>query len=675
MEIQQGTSSAGGTNYRRDALASLVVFLVALPLCMAIALASGAPVASGLITGIIGGLVVGLIAGAPLQVSGPAAGLTVIVGEIIREHGLTAMGVIVMIAGALQLVAGLARLGQWFRAVSPAVIHGMLAGIGVLIVASQIHILIDDRPRENGLKNVLAIPHAIHKGASLPTWERADRRLARIAMIKRFGALHEKQFEIEAHTTRLVSQHARPAELAREGDLLTAFIEPQTRVAENLAELRKQLVSSPLLDEAAPRSAPLRAALADAELKVAAALADLKARRPLEVPESQEAASRAIAGVLASLKSHAWAAKIGLLSIAIIVLWQWLAPKRLRLIPGPLLAVAATTALAYAFSLPVLYVETPQNLLDGLNFPVLHIFQDVKLWDLLLAGFTIAAVASAETLLCASAVDRMHSGPRTQYDRELAAQGIGNMLCGLFGALPMTGVIVRSAANVHAGATSRWSAVLHGLWILLFVVFLGGLLRMIPICALAGILIHIGLRLIDYKALIHLWKTSRSEALIFVTTMVVIAAEDLLTGVITGVVLSALKLLVSFSNLDVQLKAAGGAPGHERITLKISGAATFLRLPVLAAKLDEVPTGAHLHVDFEHLDYIDHACLELLMSWARQHETTGGQLFIDWGQLHARFRAGSKSADKNNGLKRKDDAAASDKPAAPVGASAENTAL
>src|SRR4029079_17039394 len=128
----------------RDGLASLVVFLVALPLCMGIAIASGAPVAAGLVTGIIGGIVVGILGGAPLQVSGPAAGLTVVCAEVAGEHGLPALGVVVALAGVIQLVAGWCKLGQWFRAVSPAVVHGMLAGIGVLILSSQLHVLVDD---------------------------------------------------------------------------------------------------------------------------------------------------------------------------------------------------------------------------------------------------------------------------------------------------------------------------------------------------------------------------------------------------------------------------------------------------------------------------------------------------------------------------------------------------
>src|SRR5262245_29212079 len=131
------------SKYTHDILASVVVFLVALPLCMGISIASGVPPALGLVTGIIGGVVVGFLSGSPLQVSGPAAGLAVLVWELVREHGLETLGPILMVAGLLQLAAGQFRVGQWFRAMSPAVIHGMLAGIGVLIFASQFHVMLD----------------------------------------------------------------------------------------------------------------------------------------------------------------------------------------------------------------------------------------------------------------------------------------------------------------------------------------------------------------------------------------------------------------------------------------------------------------------------------------------------------------------------------------------------
>ena len=151
--------------FASDLLASIVVFLVALPLCMGIAIASGVPPALGLISGILGGLVVGFLAGCPLQVSGPAAGLAVMVYEMIQAHGIAMLGPLVLMAGLIQLVAGLLKAGQLFRAISPSVIYGMLAGIGVLIFGSQFHVMVDDKPKGNGLQNLMSIPDAIYKGA------------------------------------------------------------------------------------------------------------------------------------------------------------------------------------------------------------------------------------------------------------------------------------------------------------------------------------------------------------------------------------------------------------------------------------------------------------------------------------------------------------------------------
>ncbi|MEG8176516.1 SulP family inorganic anion transporter, partial [Xanthomonas hortorum pv. gardneri] len=152
--------------FGRDLLASVVVFLVALPLCMGIAIASGMPPAAGLITGIIGGLVVGFVAGSPLQVSGPAAGLAVLVFELVREHGIAALGPVILLAGAIQLVAGLCRAGVWFRMTSPAVVAGMLSGIGILIVASQAHVLMDAAPKARGLENFAALPAVLWQAIS-----------------------------------------------------------------------------------------------------------------------------------------------------------------------------------------------------------------------------------------------------------------------------------------------------------------------------------------------------------------------------------------------------------------------------------------------------------------------------------------------------------------------------
>jgi MFS superfamily sulfate permease-like transporter len=492
------------SSLRQDFLASVVVFLVALPLCMGIAIASGAPPAAGLITGIIGGLVVGTLAGSPLQVSGPAAGLAVVVFEIIQRQGPGMLSIIVLVAGGIQLTAGLLKLGQWFRAVSPAVIHGMLAGIGVLIFASQFHVMLDDAPRSSGIANLMAIPQSFSKAV---------------------------------------------------------------------------------------------------------------------VPDQAT--------------THQQAALVGLLTIGIIIAWKAFIPKKIQVIPAALVAVVVATAATAVLALPIRQVEVQANIFSAIQFPSLSSFAGLLDGQILVAALGVAFVASAETLLCATAVDKMHTGPRTQYDRELSAQGVGNMLCGLAGALPMTGVIVRSAANVEAGARTRASAIMHGMWLLLFVAALPWVLQMIPTACLAALLVFTGYKLVDLKALRELRTFGRSEVAIYLVTLIMIVASDLLTGVLVGIAVSAAKLLYNFSHLDIETKAE---PQTKATIMYLRGTATFIRLPKLAACLDEVPPDAELHVHFEQLNYIDHACLDLLLNWEKQHETTGGKLLIDWDMLTACFR-------------------------------------
>jgi MFS superfamily sulfate permease-like transporter len=399
-----------------------------------------------------------------------------------------------------------------------------------------------------------------------------------------------------------------------------------------------ELLRSAIHDDNPQRKAALAVAISHANAQVESATKDLELAHGDNVRASQDAAAAAIAQVLPQLKSHDWAAKVGLLTILAVILWNLVPIKAVRTIPASLVAVVLATAACAVLALPVLYVEIPPRLADAISPPTLTVFKDVSIMELVKVAFMMALIASAETLLCASAVDKMHSGPRTKYDQELMAQGVGNTICGLLGALPMTGVIVGSAANVQAGANTQWSAFFHGVWLLVFVVALGDILRMIPIACLAGILVYTGYKLIDYRTLLRLWKEDRAEALIFLVTVGLIVGEDLLTGVVAGFVLSAIKLLVMFSHLQAQLTLE---EREEKAKLELVGAATFLRLPVLAAKLEQVPPGAELHVELGRLDYIDHACLELLMSWAEQHKNTGGRLVVDWGQLHARVRSTS----------------------------------
>jgi len=619
---------------KKDLLASVVVFLVALPLCMGIAIASGVPVAAGLVTGIVGGLVLGWIAGCPLQVSGPAAGLTVIVVDLVQRLGLEMLGLAVLLAGLMQVLAGSLRLGQWFRAVSPAVIKGMLAGIGFLILGSQFHVMIDDKPRGNGAENLAAIPESLAKSVSLPEWSSNSARRARIRALHEVGELHRRQVGLQERLAEFAPHETEPALDAPTPDIPQPIWESltgqQAAITNQLEDLFQRL------DELGePGSSNDRVARARSEAEIALdesrnALAGLQSADFTAAHEAQREAVASFESLIGALKNHHLAAYLGVLTIATIVLWQSAAPRKLRVLPAPLLAVVGATAAAAIWAMPVLYVEVPANLADDLRIPTMAVMSNAPWAGVLQVAVMLAVVASAETLLCANAVDRLHNGPRTKYDQELVAQGIGNTICGLLGALPMTGVIVRSSANVQAGARTRLSAVLHGLWLLIFVAGLAFVLRAIPTASLAAVLVYTGYKLIDVKALTELRQFGWSEIAIYAATVSTIVFTDLLTGVLTGVALSAIKLLLTFSRLHVTLDIH--RPSNKAV-LQLEGAATFLRLPKLAAALEDVPPNCELHVDLEDLSYIDHACLDLLHNWSRQHEDTGGVLMLDWERL------------------------------------------
>ena len=629
---------------KQDFMASLVVFLVALPLCMGIAIASGVPVAAGLITGIVGGIVVGSIAGCPLQVSGPAAGLTVIVVDIVQRFGLETLGIIVLIAGAIQLLAGAFKLGQWFRAVSPAVIKGMLAGIGVLILASQFHVMVDDTPKGSGIKNLITIPQAIVKGFTGNGQHDQEARAFHKRALQEVGELHRQQVELQEGVGELFPHLHDPEiefsekQLSAAQGSLKKIGQRQNSIITDLKAITDEIQAEENQHSDEEKAAAVDSSIASARKQLSQSLATLQGSNPTAMLESQDESVVAFESLLGELKNHSSAAQLGMLAIAAILIWG-IMPEKLKVIPAPLVAVIVSTVAAALLSMPVLYVEVPDVLWEGIHLPSLAVLSDVSLLTLLQTGLLVAIVASAETLLCATAVDQMHDGQRTNYDRELMAQGVGNTICGILGALPMTGVIVRSSANVHAGGKTRLSAILHGIWLLIFVVSLGFLLRQIPTSALAAILVYTGFKLVNVKAIRELAKYGKSEVFIYAATLSMIVITDLLTGVIVGIALAAAKLLYTISHLETKLTVD---PENRSAVLALNGSASFIRLPVIAAELEQVPRGTELHVDFENLDFIDHACLELLMNWAKQHENTGGRLTIDWESLHARFRSAGR---------------------------------
>ncbi|MEZ0050826.1 carbonic anhydrase [Mycobacterium sp. MAA66] len=475
------TTSTGDrlrTLMRYDLPASLVVFLVALPLSLGIAVASNAPVLAGIIAAIVGGIVAGVLGGSPLQVSGPAAGLTVIVAGLVAEFGWAATCAITVGAGILQILFGLSRVARAALAISPVVVHAMLAGIGITIALQQLHVLL------GGTSNSSA-------------WE-------------------------------------------------------------NIEELPAQLTNV-----------------------------------------------------------HGPGFLLGMLVIITLVGWRWV-PAPINRIPGPLVAIAGVTALSVVLSFDVKRIKLDGSLLDSLSLPTLPTDD----WDGVLAGvLTVALIASVESLLSAVSVDRMHNGPRTNFDRELIGQGAGNVVSGMIGGLPITGVIVRSATNVKAGAKTRASAILHGVWILVFAVPFAGLVQLIPTAALAGLLIVIGCQLVKRA---HIETAHRTgDIAVYVVTIAGVVFLNLLEGVLIGLGLAI--ALTVWRVVKAKIVTEHVAGNSWRIV--IEGSVSFLSLPRLTSALASVPTGSDVTIELS-VDFIDHAAHETIDDWKRQHEAGGGSVEI-----------------------------------------------
>lgn len=484
---------------RHDLPASLVVFLVALPLSLGVALASGAPVAAGLIAAAVGGIVAGLCGGSAVQVSGPTASLTVVVAGAVHQFGWAATCFLTVGAGILQILFGVSRIARGALAIAPVVVHGLLAGIGVIIALQQVHVLLGGSTVGSPIESVAQLPAGLR-------------------------SVHH-------------------------GDLI-----------------------------------------------------------------------------------------IGLLVIALLIAWKF-APGRLRVVPGPLVAVLAATLLACVLPTPVEHVVLDGSPLDAIGLPALP----TAGWlAAILTMVTIALIASVETLLSAVAVDKLRPDqPRTDLDRELIGQGAANMTSGLLGGLPIAAVIVRSITNANAGARTRSATVLHGIWILVFAVALAGLVHRIPTAALAGLLILIGVQLIK---LAHIRLARRTGDLyVYLVTVAGVVCLNLLQGLLLG--LAAAVVLLVWRVAQVRVVAEPAAePG--RWTVRIDGSCSFLALPRITAALATVPADADVTVALT-ADFLDHAVAEHLTEWARQHRGAGHT--VDFAELGTARLAGTAARPPERG--------------------------
>jgi carbonic anhydrase len=469
---------------RADVPASLVVFVVAVPLSLGIAVASGAPLAAGLIACVVGGVIGGALGGSPLQISGPAAGLTVIVSTLVQTYGWRATCFITAAAGMVQLLLGVGRVARVALAVSPAVVRGMLAGVGVVIVLAQLHVVLGAGPQPSALRNLLALPGQIVGG-------------------------------------------------------------------------------------------------------------------------------------------HSHAVAVGLLTIGVVLVWPRL-PRPLRHVPGPLAAIAVSALAAWLLGWDVALVDLPHQPLDVWVPPLLPSGDWVGVAG---AVLTVAVVGAAESLLCAMAVDRMRAdpGPASDLNRELIGQGGANMVSGILGGLPVAGVIVRSTMNVRAGARTRASSILHGVWVLAMAVAFTPLVERIPLASLAGLLVVVGCRMLEIAHIRQLH--SHREVPIYLVTLGGVVLAGLAEGVLAGIAMAAFVALRRLTRLAVRTRRHH-AHHRDHWHVEVTGSLTFLGVPHLLRELRAVPPRTHVHLELN-LDFMDNAGFEAIHGWGVRHHNQGGTVDID----------------------------------------------
>ncbi len=495
------------SEFKSDLPASIVVFFVAVPLCLGIALASGAPLFSGIIAGIVGGIIVGIASGSPLGVSGPAAGLAVIVLTAIGSLGSWPVFLMaVVIAGIIQLALGFAKAGFIAYFFPSSVIKGMLTGIGLLIILKQ-------------------IPHA-------------------------FG--YDKD---------------------PEGD--DAFL--------------------------------------------------------------QSDGGTTFSGIENALNSITpGALLIAAISLAILILWDTVLTKKhkiFQLIQGPLVVVILGIVMYQLYQNgtlnfhlnpdQVVNIPVPADItgfFSQFTIPDFSAITNFKVWEV---GIVLAIVASLETLLCVEATDKLDPYKRiTPTNRELKAQGLGNVISGMIGGLPITQVIVRSSANINFGGKSKLSAILHGVFLLISALFIAGLLNMIPLASLAAILLMVGYKLAKPSLFIKMYKMGWEQFIPFVATVVGIIATDLLKGITIGILFGIFYTLRhSYRNAYHMKSVVTAEEGHEVHHLVLAEEVSFFNKASVLNALDGIPDNSKVIIDCTQSKSIAHDVLELIKNFESNAKT------------------------------------------------------
>lgn len=485
---------------KNDLPASIVVFFVALPLCLGIALASGAPLFSGLIAGIIGGIVVGSLSGSKVGVSGPAAGLAAIVLTAIGTlGGYENFLVAVVLGGAIQLLFGVLKAGIIGYYFPSSVIKGMLTGIGIIIILKQI-----------------------------PNF---------------FGYDEESAWDLEFFET----------------DGGTTFSE--------------------------------------------------------------------LFNILNNVQPGA--ALVGIVSLAILIFWEKILSKThkvFQLIQGPFAVVLLGIVFFILFKdnevlsigqkhlVTVPIPEDAASFINQFTFPNFAVISNHEVW---ITAFTIALVASLETLLCVEATDKLDPDKNvTPTNRELLAQGTGNMLSGLIGGLPITQVIVRSSANIQSGGKSKMSPILHGFLLLISIILIPRLLNMIPLSVLAAILLIVGYKLAKPELFKKMYNLGWKQSIPFFVTVIGIVFTDLLVGIGLGLLVGIVVILIKSYQNSHFLHKEGEDIDDGRIKMTLAEEVTFINKGTILKELEKLPNDSFLELDVRKTKFLDYDIIEILDDFA-----------------------------------------------------------